>query len=263
MINHCFVVLAYKESPYLENCINSVINQNNKSDVVIATSTLNSYIERLAEKYNIKVIENKSCGMGIGYDFDFARKCVDYDLVTIAHQDDEYDPNYSQMIIESYSSFPSSLILFSDYYEIREDIKEYVNTNLIIKRILLSSLRFKIMSSSKFMKRNCLRFGCSICCPAVTYVNKNIPFERIFDSNMKCNIDWFAWEKLSKVKGNFLYIPEKLMGHRIHEESTTTKIIGESVRTKEDLLMFKKFWPEFISKLISTFYKLSERSNKV
>ena len=57
-----------------------------------------------------------------------------------------------------------------------------------------------------------------------------------------CDIDWYAWEKLSKRKGKFTFVNECLMGHRIHEESTTTKIIGENVRTKEDLIMFNKFF---------------------
>ena len=40
---HTFVVLAYKESEYLEDCIKSTLNQKYKSDVVIATSTPNKY----------------------------------------------------------------------------------------------------------------------------------------------------------------------------------------------------------------------------
>ena len=50
MITHTFVVLAYKESRYLETCIQSVLNQEFKSNVVIATSTRNAFIEQL-EKY--------------------------------------------------------------------------------------------------------------------------------------------------------------------------------------------------------------------
>ena len=48
---HTFVVLAYKESEYLEDCIKSVLNQKYQSDVVIATSTPNKFIKDLARKY--------------------------------------------------------------------------------------------------------------------------------------------------------------------------------------------------------------------
>ena len=52
------------------------------------------------------------------------------------------------------------------------------------------------------------------------------------------------------------------MGHRIHEESTTTEIIGERIRTKEDYLMLCKFWPKKIAKFINKFYVKAENSNK-
>ena len=51
------------------------------------------------------------------------------------------------------------------------------------------------------------------------------------------------------------------MGHRIHEESTTTEIISERIRTKEDLIMYKKFWPDFIANILNKLYVKSEASN--
>ena len=45
---HTFVVLAYKESSLLEECIKSVLNQTTKTNVVIATSTPNDFITKLA-----------------------------------------------------------------------------------------------------------------------------------------------------------------------------------------------------------------------
>ena len=69
---HTFVVLAYKESSYLEECIKSVLNQKYPSKVVIATSTPNQYIENIADKYSLAIKVNPNPGKGIGYDFDFA-----------------------------------------------------------------------------------------------------------------------------------------------------------------------------------------------
>ena len=51
---HTFVVLAYKESDLLEECIKSVLNQTIKTNVVIATSTPNDFITKLAKKYNLE-----------------------------------------------------------------------------------------------------------------------------------------------------------------------------------------------------------------
>lgn len=259
---HTYVVLAYKESEFLEDCIKSVLNQKYKSDVVIATSTPNDYIKKMAKKYKLKVIENKSTKKGIGVDFDFASNCVKNKLVTIAHQDDIYDYEYSQKVVDAYNKYKDSTIIFTDYYEIKKDRKEYSNANLKIKRILLFPLRFKGISKFKFIKRSSLRYGNAISCPAVTFVQANVP-ETKFETDMKCDIDWYAWEKISRVKGRFIFIKDKLMGHRIDETTTTTAIINDGIRTKEDLIMFKKFWPTPIAKFINKFYRKSENNNNL
>lgn len=260
-ILHTYVVLAYKESSYLEDCIKSVINQKYKSKVVIATSTPNAYIEKIATKYNLDICINPQPGKGIGYDFDYAISCGQTKLVTVAHQDDIYDENYSLEIVKAYNENKSSTILFSDYYEIRNEIIVDSNLNLLIKRILLFPLHFKQLSKTIFGKRLSLRFGNAICCPAVTFEKENINTEDIFKCDFKCDVDWFAWEKLSRKKGKFTFISKQLMGHRVHEESTTTEIITENTRTKEDLIMFKKFWPNWFAHLINKFYIKSEDSN--
>lgn len=257
---HTFVVLAYKESKYLEECIKSVINQSIKSNIVIATTTDNKFIRGLAEKYKLEVIVGKHTN--IGGDFDFAVSCGKTPLVTVAHQDDVYDYDYAKRVIDEYHKYKDSIIIFTDYYELRNEKKVFTNFNLVIKRILLFPLRIRRLAKYKFFKRLVLRFGNSISCPAVTFVLDNCPKE-IFYSEYKCNVDWFAWEKLSCLAGRFLYINDKLMGHRISLESTTTDIINSGIRTKEDYEIYCKFWPKFIAKFMAGIYKNSEKSNKL
>ena len=105
---HTFVVLAYKESKYLEECIKSVLNQSYKSRVVIATTTDNKFIRDMASKYQLEVIVGKHTT--IGGDFDFARTCVKSKLITIAHQDDNYDKDYAANIVKYYEKYNDSLI---------------------------------------------------------------------------------------------------------------------------------------------------------
>lgn len=263
MVRHTFVVLAYKKSEYIENCIQSVLDQEHKSNVVIATSTPNEYISEIASKYDLNIIVNPNPGKGIGYDFDFARTCVQSDLVTIAHQDDIYDPSYSKEIVENYLKYQDATILFTDYYELRNGKKVYANTNLKIKRIMLKPLNWSSMAHKKMIKRLPLSLGDPICCPAVTFCSKNLSQKELFACDMKCDIDWNAWEIASKIKGRFVFVNKPLMGHRIHEESTTTKIIGDNIRTKEDYEIFKRFWITPIAKLLTKAYSNSEKSNKV
>ena len=256
---HTFVVLAYKESSFLEECIKSVINQSVKSNVVIATSTKNDYISNLAKKYKLRLIVNKE-QKGIGYDFDFALNCVNSKLVTIAHQDDIYEVDYLKKILEYYNKYNDSIILFTDYFEIRNSNRVYNNRNLKIKKILLKPLKLYNLNNLKFIKRLSIRFGCAICCPSVTFNKDKCP-KKVFKSNFKSNVDWFAWEKLSLMKGRFTYIPKPLMGHRIHEGSETSNVLNNNIRINEDREMFNKFWPKFITNILIKFYKKAEESN--
>lgn len=259
-ITHTFVVLAYKQSEYLEKCIVSVMNQSIKTNIVIATSTPNDYINKISKKYKLKVIINNG-NKGIGQDFDFALNCVNTDIVTIAHQDDIYDYNYAESMIKMYRKFSDAQIIIPKYYEIKNDDKVYNNINLFIKRILLFSLSINRLNHLRFNKRNCIRFGSAIGCPSVSFIKQNIPTE-VFSCDMKCNIDWYGWEKLSKEPGRFVYINKYLMGHRVHDKSTTTEIINNNSRSIEDYKMFLKFWPTIIAKIISKIYKFSEKNNK-
>lgn len=257
---HTFVVLAYKESEFLEDCLKSVTSQNYPSEVVIATTTPNSYIKKLAKKYNLQIVEGKHTN--IGGDFDFAMNSGNTELVTVAHQDDTYDKTYSEKVVKAYQKHPHSSIVFTNYYEIRGKKKVYKNSLLIIKRFLLLPLSLSKSAKSTWRKRLILRYGNSICCPAVTFVKKNCP-EKVFSSDFQCNVDWHAWETLSRKKGSFTYIKEPLMGHRISEESTTSEIIKNGIRTKEDYEIFKRFWPKPIAKALTKFYQKSEKSNSL
>ena len=170
---HTFVVLAYKESSYLEDCINSVLNQSLKTNVIIATSTPNDYIKKIAKKYNLKIKINEG-KKGIGYDFDFAIHSADTELVTIAHQDDIYDYDYAKNVVDAYNEQKESIIIFTDYYEIRNKEKVFKNLNLSIKRILLRPLKNHKKANKSSRKRSVLKYGNAICCPSVTFVKNNI-----------------------------------------------------------------------------------------
>lgn len=257
---HTFSVLAYKESPYLEDSIKSVLDQKYPSKVIIATSTPNKYIEGLAKKYGLEIKVNYG-KTGIGADFDFALSAGETELVTIVHQDDIYDHNYSQAMVDAYKKYPESLIIFPNYYELRNGERVEQNTLLKVKHFLLWPLRFT-SGRPRLMKRMVLRFGNPICCPAVTFNTKKVKTP-LFDNEMKNDVDWHAWEVLSKELGNFTFVDKKLMGHRIHAESATTENIQNQTRTKEDYQILQCFWPKWIARKIAKLDAKSEKSNQV
>ena len=256
---HTFVICAYKESEYLEEAILSLKGQTVKSKIMIATSTDNAFIRRLAKKYDIKVVVNSAKKTNIGKDFNFAVSVGDTKLVTVAHQDDKYEPDYAEEVIKAYEANQDALIIFTDYMEIKGDKVVEKSKMLKVKRILLMPL--KINNKAKFFKRMVLAFGNPILCPSVTFNMNKIKLP-VFDEHYKSDVDWYAWERLSREKGRFLYIPKRLSYHRIHAEQETVKTINDSVRIKEDYEMFTKFWPKPIAKGICRFYRRSEKLYK-
>ncbi|MBR4209480.1 MAG: glycosyltransferase family 2 protein [Lachnospiraceae bacterium] len=254
---HTFVICAYGESPYLEQCICSLKKQTVPVTILMATSTPLDGVKKMAEKYDIPLYINTG-EHGIAHDWNFAMSCADSELVTIAHQDDYYEETFAETMQKSLQD--DDLIGFTDYYEIRNGRKVEKNRLLRIKRILLTPLRFT--RKNRFIRRRCLSFGNPICCPSVTYVMKNLEMP-IFRQVFRSNIDWEAWERLAKLPGGFRYIHERLTGHRIHEGSETSATILEHLRTNEDLEMFRRFWPEWFARFINHIYATAEKSNYV
>lgn len=256
---HSFVVCAYKESPYLKDCIESLLGQTIRTNVVVATSTPNRHIIDICNYYGVKLHIGKH-ESGIARDWTFALECGDAQFITIAHQDDIYKHNYAERALQALSKSDHPLIYFSDYAELR-DGEEIIDDKLLrIKRLMLSPLKNQKLAGSKFVRRRILSLGDPICCPSVTYAVNNLEAP-VFVDGFKGSLDWQAWEKASRQSGDFLYDSEILLCHRIHSESETTHLIESKVRTKEDFEIYKMFWPVPIAWLLSTIYANSQRNN--
>lgn len=259
--NHTYVICAYKESGFLKECIESLKKQTVQSNIIMVTSTPNEFIEGIAKEYELPLYVNDGKS-GIVEDWNFGYSKATTEYITIAHQDDVYLENYTEHMMEKMQSAKQPLIGFTNYCELRNG--EFVKNNKIlkVKRLLLTPLKIKCLQNSIFVRRRVLSLGCSICCPSVTFAVKNLP-NPVFTPGFRSDEDWEAWEKLSKLKGQFIYDDQILMAHRIHEESETSIILGDNARSQEDYIMFCKFWPKSFAKWITKKYSVSEQSNDV
>ena len=133
-MKHTFVICAYKESKFLEECIISLKKQSINSEIFIATSTPNKYIEDIAKKYGIEIFINNG-KKGITQDWNFGLSKVRTRYATVAHQDDVYEPDYAEKIINVMERHKNSIIAFSDYSELR-NAKKVHDIATQIKKIL-------------------------------------------------------------------------------------------------------------------------------
>lgn len=257
--SHTFAVCAYGESPYLEECIRSLLRQTQRTQILIATSTPNSYIFSVVGKYDLPLYVNNG-KKGLAGDWNFAYHCAETPLVTLAHQDDIYYENYGEDVRAALNTCHHPLIAFTDYHELRDGVTVTKNRLLGVKRLMLTPMKVHSLWKSRIIRRRILSFGSAICCPSVTLVKENLG-DFAFRNNMKSNIDWQAWEEISRQKGEFAYVSHPCMAHRIHQESTTSGLLEINGRREEDLYMYRKFWPEWAARAIEHFYQSSEKSN--
>lgn len=250
--NHTFAVCAYKESPYLEECVQSLLQQSVQTNVILCTSTPCQYIEEIAKKYELPYYVREGTS-DICDDWNFAVSCAGTDLVTVAHQDDVYEKTYVEHLLQ-YSDDPELLLFITDYLPLKNGQVGKRDINSILRRTLRTPLKWKWVARSPKLRQMTLAFGNSICCPSVTYHKKKTG-EPVFTSKFKFCIDWDTFLKFAGTQGHFAYVDKPLVYYRIHSGATTKEFIVDHKRAQEDVEMFSKFWPKPIVRLIMVFYR--------
>lgn len=257
---HTFAILVYKDSPYLEECIHSLLAQTIQSTLLLSTSTPSIFITSLAQKYAIPMVVNSNRN-GISIDWSFAYEAARTPYVTLAHQDDYYFPEYTEQCLKAAQPYHDNLIIFTDYSEIVGSQRRY-SLLIIIKHLLLWPFIFRTTLQSPYMKMWCLLFGNPIPCPSVMYHKETIgAFE--FSQDWQFNLDWDAWVRLAQRQGAFVYIKKPLITHRLHENSETSRLIRNQQRAKEELLMLQRLWGTPLGTILAKVYQFGARFNSI
>src|SRR6266481_593537 len=260
--NHAFAIPAYGQSPHLGECIESILGQSmGAPNILLGTSTPSSYLEEVASRYGLTLHVNTRKS-NIASDWNFVMKASDAHFLTIAHQDDLYDPEYLAAMVRLAKQYPDFVLAFSDYREHTSAGPRNETINLKIKRLLCErAFQGSPFISSAREKRRLLCLGNPICCPSVMLHRLAAP-QFVFTESLKSNLDWDAWLRLAEQPGDYLYCREKLLSKRVHPQSETSVTIASRVRQNEDRLMFERFWPMPVAMLLSTVYSLWYIANK-
>lgn len=260
-IIHTFAVCAYKDSPYLEECLRSVTSQTVKSEVICCTSTPSSYIRELTARYQVPLYVRDGAS-NIREDWMFAYGKAQGRFVTIAHQDDRYRSDYAEKLLKAWKKYPDLLLFASDYLTIRmtekegkmKAIPEPFNMVWLVKKILRLPLRFHFLADRTWIKRSSVWFGNSICCPSCTY-NKEQIGDDMFHSEYDFALDWDNLYELAGKKGRFICSEKPLIAYRVHAAATTKACIEDKRRPEDEMAMFRKMWPDWMVKILMHFYR--------
>lgn len=251
---HAFVVLAYKDSPFLRACLASVCAQTRPSAVVIATSTPSPYIEDVAKSFGVQVKVNP-LHSGIAGDWAFGLSVTDARYVTLAHQDDVYYPTFAQQTLETFERSAKAALCFTGYEEIDDEGRPKSSKISKIKHLI----QFFAIGSRERVEGRALHamlaLGNTLPCSTVTYDRRQLAGFQ-FSTELSSNLDWDAWMSLLNRGETFLHVNERLVGRRHNALTETSALIRSGRRAEEDLMMFRRLWPKRIGDLIAYVYKL-------
>ncbi len=247
------VVCTYKECPYLEESIKAIVNQTERPNIVISTSTPNDYVRGIAEKYGIDIRINNDPGQI--KDYNFAMKQADTPLIMLAHQDEILRSDFVEESLKAINLFDDPIISFTDYIEMHDDIVDSKQSSMVrIKKMLLWPAKIKWLSKTYIGKRLMLCLGDPITHPSVICVKDKMP-EEVFREEYKAAMDWDLWERLSKEKGAFVYIDKILLNHRMNDDNQTAVLLRTTNdRYNNEYDIFCRFWIKPVAKLLMRFY---------
>jgi glycosyltransferase involved in cell wall biosynthesis len=253
---HEFVVLAYGDSPYLPACLASVCAQQGGSRVIVTTSTPSSHISDIAQSYGLEVHVAEG-QRGIAADFNFGLSCAKADIVTLAHQDDVYYPDFVQETCRLFRSTPNASLCFTDYDEIDDGGRHLASGRMMRTKRMLRSLAVgrREVVENRSQKRRLLAFGSVIPCPSVSLNRMAVPDFR-FSDDYQVNLDWDAWWRLQALDHPFVLSQRILMGHRLHRDAETSRSKRDGRRQEEDRRMFRRIWPAPVASALAVFYRL-------
>jgi len=256
---HSFVVPAYGDSPYLPECVSSLMSQTRSSEVLIATSTPSPYLSDVAKQFGVPLFVGNHQS-GISRDWNFALAQATTDFVTVTNHDEVYDTEYAEKVMAAAERAHHPIMVFTDYVELRDN--EIVSTNLVmrIKRLMNAPLRPRWAQRSKFIRNRVLSVGDPIMWPTVAFNRSRFPDYR-FDEDYINDLDWDICQRMAQESGSFIYLPQVLMKHRIHSGTVTSEGIKQGRRRAEDYQMLRRYWPVPIAKLVAAFYAHAETSN--
>jgi hypothetical protein len=257
---HTFLVPAYKCSPFLDACLASLQGQHQTSRILISTSTPFEGLFEMAHSRGAEVFVHGP-NQGMSHDWNMGLAQVKTPWVTIAHQDDTYEPFFTAELLKAVGKAKEPLsLVFTDYQELFDNKVRPRNALLRIKQVLLE-LGFvgRDQVHSAWAKLNCLRFGSPIPCPSVSLNLGHRPIR--FSDQYRVNMDWAAWIELAHQPGGFYWIRQTLMAHCLHANSETTQGLNLGHRKEEDRVLLRRLWPAPVAFLIQQAYSLAYNSN--
>ena len=254
---HSFMVLAYKDSPFLDGCIASLRSQTVPARIVVATSTPCASITDSARSAGLTLLINPE-RRGIAGDWNFALQAASTRYVTLAHQDDVYAPGFLAETLALFARYPDGALCFTGYEEIDDQARPKSSRISRVKHLIEATTLGSRTRVRGLPLRLFLSFGNPLPCSSVTFDREALP-GFAFSEAYASNLDWEAWWRLHEEGRTFLRAPGRLVGRRHNALTETSRLIQDGRRQTEDAEMFARIWPAPLDRALGALYASSYR----
>ena len=254
---HSFLVLAYGASPFLGGCVRSLLSQAEPGRIVVVTSTPCEAIAAVVRDAGVGLLVNPE-RRDIAGDWNFALRSASTRYVTLAHQDDVYEPSFRAATLGLFAAHPEAAVCFTGYQEI-DDVGRPVSSKISWAKHAIEAATLGRRRVAKGLPlRLFLSFGNPLPCSSVTFDRGQLG-GFAFSTDYASNLDWDAWWRLRGEGKVFLHAPERLVGRRHNALTETSRLIQEGRRQQEDAQMFARIWPAPLDRAIGSLYAGSYR----
>lgn len=209
--------------PFLERTIQSLLSQTVRPDEIVciddaSTDDSASVVARIGDP-SLELLRNPT-RVGLSANWNRALQlAANFDYVTIAHQDDIYEPDYLRDVTAALESHPSSFIAHTKASVIDETDQ----------KLDLAATRYKdkFWPKNDFVERTVedelalLIRGDYIFCPSVTFRVSTLPAIGLFDEQYEFVPDWDFWLRGLMAGHTIVGVNRHLIRYRSHSRSAT------------------------------------------
>jgi len=261
-----FVVPVFKSAPYVEETLRSLLSQEGlRSSITLRIAEAPEF--KLSPELRSKIrILHAPTGQGIGSDWTAALLSARTPIVTLAHSDDLYEPEYAETVLNAFHQFPEAGVAFCENIYIGQTRR--LSFLLGVKKLFNPGkfARKPVLISAQRMER-ALKFGPFIPCPTVAYnlpqIQSALHATPLFDPLLKTALDWKAWLTLARNGLPFIYIPRPLVQLRVHGSATTQTTIQSGARTQELYDILYELWGKTVADQFIRFFIFGNGFHKI
>lgn len=228
---------AYNGEKYIEEQLNSILPQLGPEDEIIISDdgSGDRTLEIIAGFSSVQIKVFKNPKKGVVSNVENAIRHTSGDFIFLADQDDVWLPD-KVSVIKNYFIESRANLVVSDAYIANESLE------------VLEDSFFRLMNSGNGFFKNFIKNTFPGCCMAFRKELKDVILP--FPNNIPMHDSWIGL--LAEIKGEVLFIPEKLIYYRRHGDNATV-LRRDSLR--QSLIWRKNLAFELIKRQLKTMGK--------